>query len=252
MASEKPAIVLVQGSFQRTLVYDALRTNLQTLGYEVALPPLPSCSDVEHDDFPTRTLTDDAAVITKTIEGYVEEGKRGVVVMHSYGGIIGSEAIPESLSYAARQASGLKGGVVHPFYYTAFLLEKGKPVLGTFGESSNVDVWDDGRFIIKNGGSTLYSDLPPAVASLWESRLIVQSYAVQTTPVTRAAYEYIPSTYLICEKDQAVTPQFQEMFAGLAKAKVERCDTGHSPMLSRLELLVEKITAAVNGAIAGF
>jgi hypothetical protein len=60
--------------------------------------------------------------------------------MHSYGGIIGSEAIPESFSYAALQARGQKGGVIHLFFYTASPLAKGKSVIETFGESPNNDV----------------------------------------------------------------------------------------------------------------
>ncbi|KAK1140307.1 hypothetical protein N8T08_010510 [Aspergillus melleus] len=53
----------------------------------------------------------------------------------------------------------------------------------------------DGCFRILNGAKTLYNDLPEAKAELWEWRLIPQSYAVQMTAVTRAAY--IPSTYLM-------------------------------------------------------
>ncbi|RAQ57220.1 hypothetical protein COH20_011943 [Aspergillus flavus] len=117
-------IVLVQGSFQTPLVYNELLTHLRDLGHPVVLPPLPSCSDVEHYDFPTRTLADDALAITKVVEQLVEDGKTVVLVMHSYGGIVGSEAIPENLSYRARQAGGQKGGVIHLFYYTAFVLDK--------------------------------------------------------------------------------------------------------------------------------
>ncbi|KJK63924.1 Alpha/beta hydrolase family protein [Aspergillus parasiticus SU-1] len=248
MAPERPNIVLVQGSFQTPLVYDDLLTRLRDLGYSVILPPLPSGSDVHHDDFPIRTLTDDALAVTKVVEQLVEDGKTVVLVMHSYGGIVGSEAIPESLSYRARQTRGQKGGVIHLFYYTAFLLDKGKSVLETFGESPNNDVRADGRFFIRNGASTLYSDLPDAEAKLWEYRLIAQSYRVQTTPVTRAAYEYNPSTYLVCDNDQAVPPQFQRTFARMAKAQVESCNTGHSPMLNQLGMLVQKIMIAVEWA----
>ncbi|PWY95830.1 hypothetical protein BO94DRAFT_530561 [Aspergillus sclerotioniger CBS 115572] len=106
----------------------------------------------------------------------------------------------------------------------------------------------DGRFSIKNGAKTLYNDLTAEEAALWESRLIPQSYLVQTTCVTRAAYEYIPSTYLVCENDQAAPPQYQEMFAALAKAEVDRCSAGHSPMLSQPAMLVEKIAAVADRA----
>lgn len=102
---------------------------------------------------------------------------------------------------------------------------------------------DDGTFTIKNGAQTLYNDLPADQAALWESRLIPQSYKVQETPLSRAAYEYIPSTYLICENDQAAPSNFQEMFAHSANAEIDRCNASHSPMLSQPDMLVKKIIA---------
>ncbi|KAI9037129.1 alpha/beta hydrolase [Aspergillus affinis] len=241
-----PTILLVQGSFQTPQVYSSLVSNLQSLGYPTVHPALPSCTDTDHEDFPTRTLTDDARAVTRVLEELIEnESKTVLVVMHSYGGIVGSEAVPESLSFAHRQKQGQKGGVVHLFYFAAFVLDVGESVLGKFGESPNN--LPDGRFRILNGAKTLYNDLPEVEAELWESRLIPQSYAVQTTAVTRAACEYIPSTYLVCENDAAVPAQFQEMFAGMAKAQeIQRCSAGHSPMLSQTRMLVDRIVGVVN------
>ncbi|PWY88673.1 alpha/beta-hydrolase [Aspergillus sclerotioniger CBS 115572] len=249
MATEKPSIVIVQGSFQTPLVYAKLATGLRNLGYSVIHPSLPSCTDVEADDFSSRTMEDDARTITEILEQLIEkEEKSVVVVMHSYGGIVGSTAIPQSLAYTSRHAEGKKGGVLCLFYYAAFLLSEGASVIGTFGESPNNYVTSDGCFRIKDGAKTLYSDLPDAEAALWESRLIPQSYLVQTTPTTRAAYEYIPSTYLICVGDQAAPAAFQERFAQLARAEIDRCTAGHSPMLSQPDMLVEKIAAVVDKA----
>jgi hypothetical protein len=60
--------------------------------------------------------------------------------MHSYGGLVGSEAIPEALSYLNRQSRNLRGGVIHLFMFSAFLLEEGKSVLDAFGVSPNDDI----------------------------------------------------------------------------------------------------------------
>ena len=76
---------------------------------------------------------------------------------------------------------------------------------------------------------------------MWASKLIVQSYKVQTTELTHAAWKYIPSTYLICDNDQAAPQQYQEMFAAQAKSQVVHCSSGHSPHLSQPEMLVQKI-----------
>ena len=73
---------------------------------------------------------------------------------------------------------------------------------------------------------------------------------MQTTKITRAAWRYIPSTYLVTENDQAVPTQYQEAFAAGAKSEIGRINTGHSPMLSQPEMLAGKIHEATQKAVA--
>jgi hypothetical protein len=94
----------------------------------------------------------------------------------------------------------------------------------------------------------LYNDLPDDEARIWESRLIPQSYAVQTSEIKLTAYKHVPSTYVICEKDQAAPSQYQEMFAGAASAKIVKLSAGHMPMLSQLDLLLDKLTKSIREA----
>lgn len=49
--------------------------------------------------------------------------------MYSHGGLVGSEAAAEELSYSKRRAPGLTGGIVHLFFYSVFMLSKGQSVL---------------------------------------------------------------------------------------------------------------------------
>lgn len=136
-----PTIILVQGSFQIRQVYDKLVRCLVARGYPTIHPELPSCSNVDSTNFPQLSLVDDALAIRTELTRQIEyEGKTVVVVMHSYGGLVGSEAITEELNYAKRQAQGLPGGVIHLFLYSAFLLNEGQSVLSAFGESPNNDV----------------------------------------------------------------------------------------------------------------
>ncbi|KAI4170023.1 MAG: hypothetical protein LQ343_005272 [Gyalolechia ehrenbergii] len=244
-------ILLIQGSFQIPQVYDNLTRGLSAQGYQTIHPQLPSCTDVYSPDFPQRSLADDAAAIyEKLLQAVEDQGKTVLVVMHSYGGLVGGEAVPEELTYPARQARGKPGGIVHFFFYSAFLLDEGQSVLSAFGESPNNDVKPDGRFYLLNGAEKLYNDLPPSEASLWASRLIPQSHKVEETQLTRAAWRYVPSTYLICEGDQAAPPQYQEMFAEKAGATVERCSSGHSPHLGQPQMLVQKVHEAAQRAVS--
>ena len=136
-----PTIVLVQGSFQIRDVYSKLVRGLVARGYPTIHPRLPSCSNTDSPDFPQLSLVDDAlAIRTELIRQIEYEGKTVVVVLHSYGGLVGGEAIAEELTWAKRQAQGLPGGVIHIFFYSAFLLNEGQSVLSAFGESPNNDV----------------------------------------------------------------------------------------------------------------
>lgn len=244
-ASSKPAILLVQGSFQIPEAYDKLASALRSRGFLVAQPRLPSLSDHDSADFAERGLADDSCAIEAEAKRLVVgESKTVMLVMHSYGGLVGSDAIPEDLSLQSRRQKGLAGGVSRLFYFAGFILDQGKSVLGTFGESPNNDVKPNGRFTMKETASIIYHDLPPGEASYWASKIIDQSYAVQTTPITRTAYKYIPSTYVMTEDDHALPLQYQEMFAAATCADVKRIFSGHSPQLSKPEELADLVEAA--------
>lgn len=247
----KTAILLVQGSFQLPEAYGKLASALRSRGFLVVQPSLPSLTDHDSPKFAERDLSDDSrAIEAEARRLVVDEGNNVMVVMHSYGGLVGSNAIAEDLSLQSRRRAGLAGGVYRLFYFVAFVLDEGKSVLGTFGESPNNDVKPNGRFTMKETASTIYHDLPPEEARYWASKIIDQSYAVQTTPITRTAYKYIPSTYIMAEDDHAVPLQYQEMFAANIGAEVKKIQSGHSPQLSKPEELASLIEEAAAAEIS--
>ena len=124
-----------------------------------------------------------------------EQGKNVMVVMHSYGGRVGNQALLEELTYPNCRAKGLPGGVIRLYMVTAFVLSEGGSVLAKFGESPNKDVkvrcalllrcsrcslraiylrdsQDECRFYLKDGADKLYNDLPPTQAFMWAYHLI--------------------------------------------------------------------------------
>ena len=134
-----PEILLVQGSFQSPIVYEKLTQSLQALGFTTIQPQLPSCTNTDHPDFPKTTLVDDALAVRLEFTRQVEYEGKTVMVLVPYGGLVCSEAISEGLSYTKRQALGLPGGVIHLFYFCAFVLDKGQSIMSTFGESPTND-----------------------------------------------------------------------------------------------------------------
>lgn len=53
--------------------------------------------------------------------------------MHSYGGLVGSNAC-ENLLWGDRQGKGLKGGIVCIVYMAAFVIPSGTATFDPFGE----------------------------------------------------------------------------------------------------------------------
>lgn len=209
----KPTILLLQGSFQLHEVYRKLHVALEAARFPIVQPSLPSLCGQDEPDFALKNLGTDADEVQSVLRRLFEEDNRDVLVlMHSYSGLVGVEAIPEELSRQHRKGRG------HLFFFSAFIVAQGQSVLGTFGESPNNDLRPNGPFCLKDPGPKIYSDLPPEEADYWAAKVVDKSHAVQETVLTRAAYRYVPSTYVICEKDQAVPPQVQEMFGPQAGA----------------------------------
>jgi hypothetical protein len=138
----------------------------------------------------------------------------------------------------------------HLFYFAAFILTEGQSVLGVYGESPNNEVKPGGRFTIKNSAELLYHDLPTAEAQFWESKIIDQSYAVQETKMTNEAFRFVSSTYVVCENDRGPPPTYQEMFGRTAGSEIRRISSGHSPMLSHTEELVDMIDHVAQGKVS--
>ncbi|KAJ0118424.1 hypothetical protein J7T55_009207 [Diaporthe amygdali] len=61
--SSKPAILLVQGSFQLPEAYSKLASALRSHGFFVAQPSLPSISYHDSPEFDKRGLADDSSAI---------------------------------------------------------------------------------------------------------------------------------------------------------------------------------------------
>ena len=69
-----------------------------------------------------------------------------------------------------------------------------------------------------------------------------QSLAVLGQPVQSAAWQHVPSTYLVCAEDQGTTAELQREFAGRAGSVVE-LDAGHHPFLSQPAAVCDLILA---------
>lgn len=123
-----PTIVLVPGAWCTPVVYDTLRATLTSRG-------LPSTA-IAHPSIgaepPSKTLADDVAHLRSELVSLIDKGKDIILVLHSYGGVVGSGAV-EGLGSAERAQQGKPGGVIMVVYMSAFAIPKGKSLLDMLG-----------------------------------------------------------------------------------------------------------------------
>ncbi|MFH8348852.1 alpha/beta hydrolase [Streptomyces sp. NPDC018045] len=229
-SAARPSFLLVHGAWHRSTCWTGLQDALTAEGLRSYTVDLPSAGP---QGTPTAGVYDDAEAISarlREIDGPV------IVVGHSYGGVPVTEA--------ADQAS-----VAHLVYLAAYMPAEGQSLGSLHGRDAarGVDVDNVQPPVFEDPRAALYGDVPDDVAERAMDRLVEQSRRSFQEPVTRAAWRTVPSTYVICEGDQALPPALQTTMAANATA-VERLGTGHSPFLAapaELAALLGRIASGV-------
>ena len=127
---QPPTLLLTPGSWHTPASQIYLQTALQNAGY----PTQTIAHPTNGADPPSKTLTDDTTNLRHTLSHLIEqEGKDVVLIAHSYGGLVISNAA-KGLGKKDRDKQGLQGGIVLMVYMTAFLVPKGKSLFEALGE----------------------------------------------------------------------------------------------------------------------
>ena len=122
--SAKPTIVLVPGAWTTPDCFDIVRQQLKTAGYDSEAIATPSVGA----EPPTKGLRDDAAAVRSSVSALAEQGKKVVLVVHSYGGLVAAEA-SKGLGYQQRAKEGKDGGIIMLVYVAASVLPLGKCIM---------------------------------------------------------------------------------------------------------------------------
>ncbi|KAH8589760.1 Alpha/beta hydrolase fold-1 [Bisporella sp. PMI_857] len=244
VSSEKPTILFVPGAWHLPAGFDTVREQLKALGYPTEAVAHPSIGA----EPPTKNLSDDTANLRATLETLADEGKRIVVVTHSYGGVVGSCAV-EDAGFAQRASAGKKGGVIMLIYMTAFVLPKDTSLLDALGGNwlPWMKVSGDYCRAAEDGADIFYHDLSTADQQKWIAQLKHTPTAVFSGKSTYEPWNYMPCMYIFCDNDRAIPPVVQEGMASLMGSDITtfRIASSHSPFLSMPHELVEGIELAV-------
>lgn len=231
-ADSRPMLLFVHGAFFGAWSWDAVRQDLLGRGWESQTVDLPSVADRGSARV---GLYEDVEVVHRRIK---EIGGPVVVVAHSYGGVVVTQAAAELPN------------VRHLVYVCGFQLDVGESLLGFIGEAP--DWWNiEGDILSAHDPRAVFlHDVPQETAVQAVARLKPVSLCVASQKLTLAAWRTIPSTYIVADEDKAILPVGQEFLAKRAAARVHHLPSGHLPLLSMPSALAGLIVEAVDATTA--
>ncbi|KAL9028490.1 MAG: hypothetical protein Q9196_003145, partial [Gyalolechia fulgens] len=207
----KPAIVLAHGAWHVPEHYTKFVDRLQQAGFEVVCPLLPTCDNKKRL---TANMYEDARVVRDRTIALIERSREVIMLLHSYGGAVGTEAV-KGLSKDQRTQANLSGGITHLIYMCGFMLQVGECVGGASLPRPSPDpVARDEvtgtTYICESPIQLFYADVEPEEAKKMEALVVHQSGPAMTDVVTYPAWQYIPTTYVRTLKDQVLFSDWQD------------------------------------------
>jgi pimeloyl-ACP methyl ester carboxylesterase len=225
-------IVLVHGGFVDGSGWAGVHKILKRDGYNVSI--------VQN---PTLSLADDVAVTKRAI---ASTGGPVILVGHSYGGVVVSEA-------------GNDDKVAGLVYVAAFAPDAGESVSSLIANpppgatAPPILPPKDGFLFLDRDkfAASFAADVAPAEAAFMADSQVPWGVDAAAGAVTTPAWKAKPSWYLVATTDHMIPPPVQRIMAGRAKAKVIETAGSHAVYVSKPEVvakLIEEAAEAVGKA----
>ncbi|KAK7449897.1 hypothetical protein CaCOL14_010117 [Colletotrichum acutatum] len=242
MSTTKPTFVLAPGAWHKETCYSPAQQLLESRGYPVEAVEYPSVGA----EPPTKGLTDDANAVRAVLQRLADEGKEIVLVVHSYGGLVGANAV-EGLGYKQRAKEGKKGGVITFVYLTAFVVPKGKCIREMLGGQFLPWMKFEGNYVYAQTPEEIfYHDVESETRAKAIEQLQHQSAQVFDDVVTYEPWHEIDSMFFFCDEDKAIPLAVQQGMATLLgpNAITYSSKASHSPFLSQPSDVAEGLELA--------
>jgi pimeloyl-ACP methyl ester carboxylesterase len=241
MTQDKPSVVLVHGAFADSASWNGVIQQLQAKSLHVVAAANP-----------LRSVAGDAAYVREVIAGI---GRPVVLVAHSYGGIVATEA-----------AAGNKS-VVGLVYVCGFAPDHGEHAFALAARFPGSTVGPDtvNAYPVSTGGNDLAikqevyprifaADVPGAQAALMgvTQRPATDVALTGPLPTDPPAWKTIPSWFVFGEKDLIIPAELHRFMAKRANAKGIREVAGasHAVAVSEPDAVAASILEAVNAVSA--
>ncbi|KAI1824468.1 alpha/beta-hydrolase [Xylaria intraflava] len=252
MPPKKPILVFCPGAWCAPEYFQLTTAILTKTGYTCLTVSLPSVgSELRPKDAPPIALglQADASAVRAVVIPHLDAGNDVVLVCHSYGGVVSSEAV-RGLDRASRGAD--TGAVIHLVYVAAILLDVGAQVWPGGNPRSGDKPITAGELCWRDpsapGAERWLAGCNEAQMQLVASSVRSHAWRCFSDPVTHAGWRYIPGTYAVAKKD-LMRNMIAAAPAGHRFEDVVEVDGDHFAFCSAAEQVADVIRKAAEKAV---
>jgi pimeloyl-ACP methyl ester carboxylesterase len=223
-----PNIVLVHGAFVDQTSWQPVAEILTKKGYNVTLVENP--------------LTSLAADVDATKQALAKQHGKTVLVGHSWGGVVITEAGNDPKVSALVYVSAFAPDVGQSL---ATLAKSGPATEGT--AAIHPDAKGNLYIDPKVFPSAVAADLPPQIAEALANHQLPLSHIAFEDPVDVAAWRDKPTFYVVSTKDKVIAPEAQKFFASRMKAQTTDVAGSHASLVvhaKEVAAVIEKASLA--------
>jgi pimeloyl-ACP methyl ester carboxylesterase len=218
-------IVLVHGAFVDQTSWQPVADILTKKGYNVTLVENP--------------LTSLAADVDATKQALAKQDGKTVLVGHSWGGVVITEAGNDPKVSALVYLSAFAPEVGQSL---ATLAKSGPATEG--GAAIHADAKGNLTIDPKVFPSAVAADLPLEIAESLANHQLPLSVKAFEAPVDTAAWRDKPTFYVITTKDKVIAPEAQKLFATRMKAQITEVAGSHASLVVHAEAVAAVIEKA--------
>ncbi|QOZ53545.1 alpha/beta fold hydrolase [Bradyrhizobium sp. CCBAU 53338] len=218
-------IVLVHGAFVDQTSWQPVADILTKRGYNVTLVENP--------------LTSLAADVDATKQALAKQDGRTVLVGHSWGGVVITQAGNNPKVSALVYVSAFAPEVGESL---ASLAKAGPPTEG--GSAIHPDAKGNLYIDPKVFPSAVAADLPAEIATHLANSQLPLNHVAFEAPVDVAAWHDKPTFYVISTKDKVLAPEAQKSFATRIKAQTTEVAGSHASLVVHAKQVAEVIEKA--------
>ena len=223
------SVVLVHGGFVDGSGWQGVYDLLKQDGYDVTI--------VQN---PTTSLADDVAFTKRAIA----EAKSDVILVgHSYGGIVVSEAGTDAKVAGVVYIAAFAGDAGESVSTLIANPPPGAPVPPILPPVDGFLMLDKAKF-----ATSFAADVRPSLASFMADSQVPWGIAALEGKVSKPAWKVKPSWYLVASEDHMIPPAAQRMMAARAGAHVSEAAGSHAIYVSKPAVVAAIIEQAARAS----